>query len=223
MKKILLALALVFSANLAAISNSAPSGNAFVPTVNGYGRWPVYSVDPSGTPLPTPAAGGSNVTLNGISGAAATSYYDKLTASAVAGSTAAGQASLLTVQQGAAGSLTLVATALGAYPHSAYIYGGAGQPASSTVRTISTAVTQIQITRTAGSDNPTNVYAGATPTAGTILYAFTNTGVTPTSDAFYWSYTNGTTPITPQPCTGATILWLKTATGTYDMHLEFWQ
>lgn len=123
---------------------------------------------------------------------------------------------------GSAGSLTVIA-AVYDYPNSDYVYGGAGQPTSNTVRTISTAVTQIQITRTAGSNQPTNVYLGATPTAGTIIYSFTNNGTTPTSDAFYWPYTNGTTPITPQPAVGPTILWLKTVTGTYDVHLEFWQ
>lgn len=54
---------------------AAPNGDVIVK---------MEQVNSTGTPIPTPSAGGSNVVLNGISGAAATSYYDKLTSSAAA-------------------------------------------------------------------------------------------------------------------------------------------
>ena len=80
--------AMAFSAQAVTLQSI---GSANTEVYNARAVLKVTSVDPTGTPMPTPAAGGSNVVLNGISGSAATSYFDKLTTSAAAGATAAKQ------------------------------------------------------------------------------------------------------------------------------------
>ncbi len=83
MKKfLLLAGLLALAVTVYAVTMPSSQAKVTVDPVTSIGQWQVIPISPSGTPLPTPVPGGSNVTLNGISGVAATSYFDKLSANA---------------------------------------------------------------------------------------------------------------------------------------------
>lgn len=69
------------------------------------------AVNSTGTPVPTPSAGGSNVVLNGISGAAATAYYDKLTSSSASIDAGTNYIGAVGVSGGAAASLSTTTAA----------------------------------------------------------------------------------------------------------------
>ena len=92
MKKSILA-AVLMLATVAAHAVTMPSSQAKVTVdpATSIGTWQTVPTNPSGTPQPTPFPGGQQTVLNGISGTAATSYFDKLTTSAAAGATAAKQ------------------------------------------------------------------------------------------------------------------------------------
>ncbi len=85
MKKfLLLAGLLALAVTVYAVTMPSSQAKVTVDPVTSIGQWQVIPISPSGTPLPTPVPGGSNVTLNGT---AATSYFDKLTTSAATATT----------------------------------------------------------------------------------------------------------------------------------------
>lgn len=184
-----------------------------MPEVDGRDR-PIYNMvpsNPSGTPLPTPVPGGSNVVLNGISGGAATSYFDKLSTAAAVQMTP--QPTILPTPTGgyasqnnqstANAALSTISTYLGLLTGSYYRVSAT----SATGVTANAGVTR-SLTHLAGTATG-NFEFGMVGCAGVdAIYYYVHDGATPT--AFFtanpsqgYKYTCGTTNIFQPKFSGA--------------------